>query len=86
MKLRLSYDRAVDAWVLSHEEVHIASDEDMASWRTQLLSLPSRWAGRREYLLIDVRGFHVEPAFGPAYARSHARWSPSTPLASSPTD
>jgi hypothetical protein len=68
MRVTLRYDRSVDAWTIGHEGVRLASVDDVAEWRSQLLvQLEKKLRGKKSWILVDMVGFDLEPAMAPDY-------------------
>jgi hypothetical protein len=77
VKVTISYDPAIDAWTLRHENVIIRTDEEAAEWRRQLAQC---FEGKSGFLLIDMDDYDLDPAFLPTYGKTvkeltYSRWS-----------
>jgi len=67
MKLSLSYDAAVDAWTITHENIHLKSISDIRVWEQQARVLLQQMP-KGGTLLVDIHGFSLDPLMGPEWA------------------
>lgn len=70
MELKLTYDGAIDAWTLSHRDVHLNTVEDVAEWRRRLTAELDQLGSQPVYLLIDVKDFQVSAIRMEDYGRT----------------
>jgi hypothetical protein len=68
MKVEVECDPSLDACTIRHEQVHLESSDDVAEWRRLVMGrLQAALGSRRAYLLVDYRGFNVNPIMADAY-------------------
>jgi hypothetical protein len=68
MKVRIRYDRRVDAWTVEYEGVALRTNADVEEWRHLLVSqLEEKWRGSRAFLLVDLSSFSVEAQVSAEY-------------------
>ncbi len=70
LQLKLSYDATIEAWTLTHRDVHLQSVEDVAHWRRRLLEELAQLGSQPVYLLVDVKGFEVAASRMEDYGRT----------------
>jgi hypothetical protein len=70
MEVHLAYDTEIDAWTLSHKDVHIETSADVAEWRRLMHLELAKLHGKRGYLLISIAGFEVSAVMMEEYGRT----------------
>jgi hypothetical protein len=70
VKISLTFDAALDAWELSHQEARIETPADVTEWRRQMEVELRKLRGQQVWVLIDVRGFHVAAVMMKEYGRT----------------
>jgi hypothetical protein len=70
MEVKLTYDPALDAWTLTHKDVHIQSPADAARWRQLLGEELQKLNGQPVFALIDVTDFDVAAVMMEDYGRT----------------
>lgn len=69
VKLTLEYDTSLDIWEVSHRDVHLHDEAAIDEWRKQLHQQLEKLGGKKSYLLIDMKGVELSPAFAERYGK-----------------
>ncbi len=67
MRSLVKYDRSIDAWLISGQDVTLRSREDVTAWRARLWRELDRLGGEKAVLVLDLDGFEVEIGARDAY-------------------
>jgi hypothetical protein len=60
----------LDAWEIAHEEVVLSTPGDVDCWRLLVLTqLATALKGRKVDLLVNLRGFRIDPAVADLYGK-----------------
>jgi hypothetical protein len=68
MRVNVESNPALDACTITHQSVRLETVEDVAEWRTQLMTKMDAVVGAgRVYLLVDYSGFWLNPQLAEEY-------------------
>jgi hypothetical protein len=67
MRLKMRFDKDVDAWMLSHEDCTITTKEQVEEWKALLQAEFAKVTKHPAYLLVDLAGFDLDPSMAERY-------------------